>query len=281
MNEFDMPIGKPIYFEGNIRDNNKDAFGFFYCKIIAPDNIKHPILQTHIKTKNEVRTIAPLGQWEDMIFSPEMDNARKYGYKFEILWGYKFKAENIFKGYVGILYKFRLQYNKYHPLNLIAKLLLNSLYGRFGMIDSFLDIRIFNNFKSFKSWYNIHNESVVDFFELGNKIFVQYRFEIKNQKTELYGNLETHNVSISIALAITAYARIHMSQFKNNPNFNLYYSDTDSIYIDRALPEYLVNSKVLGKMKLEYILDDAIGQTIFQSRLIYYLWKYIFDLGLI
>jgi hypothetical protein len=40
------------------------------------------------------------------------------------------------------------------PLNLIAKLILNSLYGRFGMIDSFPNITIFNNFDSFKMiWY--------------------------------------------------------------------------------------------------------------------------------
>ena len=74
----------------------------------------------------------------------------------------------------------------------------------------------------------------------------------------LYGNLETHNVSIGIASAITAYARIHMSQFKNNPDFNLFYTDTDSVYIDKPLSNDLVNSKILGKMKLENVLTRAI-----------------------
>jgi hypothetical protein len=32
-----------------------------------------------------------------MIFSPEMDNAIKFGYKFEILWGYTFEKLNISK----------------------------------------------------------------------------------------------------------------------------------------------------------------------------------------
>jgi hypothetical protein len=63
----------------------------------------------------------------------------------------------------------------------------------------------------------------------------------------LYGNLETHNVSIGIASAITAYARIHMSQFKNNPDYNLYYTDTDSVYIDKPLADNLIDNKVLGK----------------------------------
>ena len=187
-----------------------------------------------------------------------MDNAVKAGYQFEILWGYKFKPKNIFKSYVDTLYQLRLNYPKSNPMNFIAKLLLNSLYGRFGMIDSFPDITIFDNFKSFKEWFNKYNEDVIDWIELGNKILVQHRSEDKDQQNMLYGNLETHNVSIGIASAITAYARIHMSQFKNNSDFNLFYSDTDSIYIDKPLPKDLINKNILGKMKLEYILDKAI-----------------------
>jgi hypothetical protein len=57
-----MPIGFPTYFEGNIRVIEPNSFGFFYCNITAPDNLKHPILQTHVKINNMTRTIAPLGQ---------------------------------------------------------------------------------------------------------------------------------------------------------------------------------------------------------------------------
>jgi hypothetical protein len=80
-----MPVGIPTLFKGNIRLIDPKAFGFFYCNIIAPDKLKHPILQTHVMTNNGIRTIAPLGQGSDMLFSSEMDNAIKYGYKFEIL----------------------------------------------------------------------------------------------------------------------------------------------------------------------------------------------------
>jgi len=189
MDEFDMPIGKPILFEGDIRIVDPEAFGFFYCNIIAPDNLDHPIIQTHIKTDAGIRSVAPLGTWEDMIFSPEMDNAMKLGYKFDILWGYKFKKENIFKNYVGTLYQLRLKFIKGHPLNLVSKLILNSLYGRFGMIDEFPNITIFKNFNSFKKWYDNHNEDVIQFEELGDRIMVIHRSEVKNQQTDLYGNL--------------------------------------------------------------------------------------------
>jgi hypothetical protein len=56
-----MPIGNPTYFSGNILKINPEAFGFFYCKIKSPNNILHPILQTHVKTQAGTRTISPIG----------------------------------------------------------------------------------------------------------------------------------------------------------------------------------------------------------------------------
>ena len=74
----------------------------------------------------------------------------------------------------------------------------------------------------------------------------------------LFEEKAEHNVSVSIAAAITAYSRIHMSQFKNNPDINLYYSETDSIYTDSNLDESLISNNKLGLLKLENICDKAI-----------------------
>src|ERR1700760_2388547 len=80
-----------------------------------------------------------------MIFSKEMDNAINLGYKINILWGYTFNKDYIFKEYVDYLYNLRLEYPKSDPLNYIAKILLNSLYGRFGMDDNFTEVNIIHN----------------------------------------------------------------------------------------------------------------------------------------
>ena len=48
-----------------------------------------------------------------------------------------------------------------------------------------------------------------------------------------------------------------MSFFKNNPDFKLFYTDTDSVFVDKPLPDSLVNSK-LGNFKLEYIFKKGI-----------------------
>src|SRR5947208_7592892 len=144
-------------------------------------------------------------------------------------------------------------------MNFIAKILLNSLYGRFGMDDNFTEANV------------IHKDYIADFESkfLDNILSIENLGEYKLVICKLNEINEeaTHNVSIGIAAAITAYARIHMSQFKNNPNLKLYYTDTDSIYIDKPLPDHLVSNTILGKMKLKYILNDAI----FLAPKVYYL----------
>jgi len=80
-----------------------------------------------------------------MIFSPEMDNAINYGYSFKILRGYLFQKSHIFRDYIDALYQIKQSHSKNEPMYLISKLLLNSLYGRFGIDDSFLDVSILDS----------------------------------------------------------------------------------------------------------------------------------------
>lgn len=65
-----------------------------------------------------------------------MEKAIDDGYTIEIIRGYKFERGKIFEGFVDALYALRSQYPKGHPMNLIAKLLMNSLYGKFGRVIS-------------------------------------------------------------------------------------------------------------------------------------------------
>jgi len=256
MKTYDMPIGNPTYFEGNILKYEPNAFGFFNCKIEAPNNLEHPIIQTHLKTKNGIRTVAPLGTWSGMLFSEELKNAIKFGYKFNIIDGYLFKKQNIFKDYINILYKMRLDYPKSDPMNYIAKLLLNSLYGRFGMNNNFMINEVYHENDIIKNKILEKTNNIQNIIELGEYNIIQSQND--NLDNRLDNGSITHNINIAIASAITAYARIHMSQFKNNPNYKLYYSDTDSIYINKPLDNSLISNKTLGAMKLESINTKAI-----------------------
>ena len=45
MDSLEMPVGKPIAFEGDITQFELDAFGLFYCKFTTHNYIEHTILQ--------------------------------------------------------------------------------------------------------------------------------------------------------------------------------------------------------------------------------------------
>ena len=67
------------------------------------------------------------------------------------------------------------------------------------------------------------------------------------------------SINVSVASAITANARICMSLYKNREDYELYYSDTDSYFLNKPLPKDLVDNKQLGKFKLEKILTKLVA----------------------
>jgi DNA polymerase family B len=257
-----MPVGKPIAFYGNIRTTDPNAYGFFYCKITSPDNLEHPILQRRIKTCDGLRTVAGLGSWTGWIYSLEMDNAMNYGYTFEILKGYQFEKGSIFKEYVETMYNLRMKYEKGHPMNLIAKLLMNSLYGKFGMKNEGTLIEIFNTTNDaenqmLEEMLDVYGPTVKDFFKIGNHIVTIRKSLLNYTNDENEDKFHGLNVNVAIASAISAGARMWMSSVKNNPNFNIYYSDTDSVVTDAPLPSFMVG-KDLGQFKLEHPIKRAV-----------------------
>ena len=130
---------------------------------------------------------------------------------------------------------------------LISKLLMNSLYGRFGM-NEILYIHEITEDSKLNNY--IDKYSINEIISLNNnKSLISY-FD-NNIKDNIILNNETFsNISISITSAITAYSRIHKTQFKNNPDFELFYTETDSIDIDTPLQDKFIGTE-LGLMKLE------------------------------
>ena len=208
-----------------------------------------------------IRTVAGLGSWTGWVSSLEYDLCLDLGYKFEILKGYKFDKKIIFKEYVETLYSLRLKYDKTHPLNLVAKLLMNSLYGKFGMQAYSTSVQIYDS-TSVKQMEYLHDlleitgESIQDLLKIDRFLILQSKsINYKYDKSEdLYHGLD---VNIAIASTVTAGARCIMSKPKNNSIANIYYTDTDSIITDVPLPESEVGSE-LGKFKLECIIDRAV-----------------------
>lgn len=247
-----MPVGAPTYFEGDITKIMNDAFGFFEVEINAPDNLYIPLLQTKLKTENGKRTISPVGSWIGIYFSEELKEAIKLGYEIKILRGYLFDKENIFKECIETLYNLKENSIRGSADYLIYKLLMNSLYGRFGMSPIMDSHIILDNYTAEEKYYKNDRLIITNVIELDNfDHLISFHNKLNDFNKEL-------NISIPISSAITSYSRILMSKFKNLYTDNIYYSDTDSIYLDTKLDSKFISDSKLGLFKLERIFENAI-----------------------
>jgi len=169
--------------------------------------------------------------------------------------GYLFNQQFIFTDYVQDLYGIKSSVHKSDPMYTISKLLLNSLYGRFGLHAETLlsQTQLLTN----EEMYAI-NDKISDVLAVGyDKKLVTWI--CKDDDEIEMDNFNQMNISLPIAAAVTAYARRHMTQFINNPHYNLYYTDTDSIVIDKPLDPTLVDDKRLGLMKLENVYNEFVA----------------------
>ena len=247
-----MPVGDGVYSTDPNLDN---WFGFIKVEVTCPDNLKVPLLPFR---KDDGTVIHPVGSWTGTYFSEELKNAVKFGYSFKIIEGLKFqKGDNIFNDYVHHFFKLKNGDNKLDKK--LGKLLLNSLYGRFGMknLDVTTSIVTHDQAQYILANYDVfeHSDDIGDGFEIikHSKILKNSRNYIDDNTFTLNGNQNIYSINSSIiASAITSYGRIYMSQFKNMKDNSLLYTDTDSLFMENPLPDELVGPN-LGQFKLEHV----------------------------
>ena len=240
----DMPGGNVQFIKGELNLNDKNIFGFFKAEIIAPDDLNIPVLP--IKYKGN--TLCTLGNWTDWYFSEELREALKYGYKIKLIQGYNFQRKNLFKEYVDILYSIKEQTKKDDPKYSIVKFILNMTYGRFGMNPVKETSVIVPKSKAI-DYLMDSNYDIIDHYVFDNDTeLIRYIENMPEEKTDHIIN--GANVSIAIASAVVSYGRIKINQLKHLKGVKIYYSDTDSVYVDKPLPSKLIGTK-LGQLKLE------------------------------
>jgi hypothetical protein len=127
----DMPTGRPRLTDNK---NLDELFGFSYVKVTAPDEKRLRVAILPIHDENG-QVVCPRGQFHGIFFTEELKNAKKYGYKVEVLYSVIFnRGVGLFNRFVEDLYKQKAEARAIgDPVqDLIAKLLMNSLYGKTG-----------------------------------------------------------------------------------------------------------------------------------------------------
>ena len=135
---------------------------------------------------------------------------------------------------------------------MIAKLLLNSLYGRFGM-SPYADDHTIINKQDENKYLNTKKYQVSNILDLNN----EYELISYNKKV-MSDNKQTLNISIPIAAAITAYSRINMSYYLTKYQDNILTIDTDGIKTDCLLDKQDTGND-LGNMKYEYSFKEFVS----------------------
>jgi hypothetical protein len=271
-----MPVGMPTLvhypsitaFETSLRSG--EFFGFVQCTVQAPFTSTPAGYIGILPIKLQSRLICPGGTFVGFFFSEELLFALNNGYTLlSIKLAYKFqRGENTFKQLIQKLNEMKIeaQLNNQPTIRNIAKLLMNSMYGRFGMKTENVKHQIVDiqGLEKLMKKYNILGQ-----INLGQQILVSYTLnEVlttmgSNPKPEFVNVLESmpHNTNVAIAAAVTAYSRIIINQYKLKAleqGLELYYSDTDSLVLNGPLPETLISSTTLGKLKLEYKFKEGI-----------------------
>jgi hypothetical protein len=240
-------------------------FGFCEAEIETPNTLK-PILPCKYKGK----TIFPTGSWTATYFSEELKAIVKRGYKVKLIKGFEFSKAYLFNEYID--HFFHQNYISRGAQRFISKMHLNQLYGIFGRRkDVITTVNVYNKdlfklvaCKIVKSIVEIDDNitTVLIIDNIDNDIISKLNIKIDR---ELESNFKLVKNNVAISSAVTAYARIHMMDFKLN--FDIYYTDTDSAILGSDLPKHLVG-KELGLMK------DELKGCVIKEALIFDIKKY-------
>lgn len=275
-----IPLNPLQYYKDmrNIDFNN--FFGFCVAKIETPTNLKIPILPYR---KDTGELCFPLGIWTGVYFSEELKKVAKYGYKITPIEGWEFSKLILFDKYVIHFYDIKKN-AKSDAEKFIAKMQLNQLYGYFGRSRELIITKYVNK----NELENLVKSSIIrklievndDLFivsitaNINYKIINELNMKLDNKIKEF--NYNSIKSNVAVAAAVTAYARMKMIDFKMSSDFNILYTDTDSIYTDKPIPKHLIGNEIgLFKNELEgKAINNIIKEAIFIGNK-QYIYKYI------
>jgi hypothetical protein len=214
-------INYDVKLEDILLSNNQ---GFYFCEVYRPS-----ITYISLFPKSSEKISSITDYYYGLYYSEEIKLWHKLGYKItKIYYGYEFKKQNFFNHFIEEFYEYkRIGFNKnISRKSNIYKSILNTLYGNIGRRNLIQPTKLGKNDKGDISLYPMI--------------------------TAGYSRL-----NMSVYCAIISYARMHLLEVIETHKLNLYYIDTDSFVVDKAIPYQYVNHKI-GSFKLENFLKNAI-----------------------
>jgi hypothetical protein len=234
----------PTSYTGRWTDKYNGRLGIYRGYYHQPDNTG-PALIFNIENKTAY-------SGEGVLTSLEIDYLLSIGGSFQCIEGFWYtQTGKLFQGYVDTIYGIRMDAKERgdETLTFICKILLNSLYGKFGQKPEGTTYQVVRNQEEYRRLVKDKTKSVDN---LGNFLAITEELPVEHRFP-------------AISAFITARARImiHTAIMAHKENF--YYCDTDCMHISEPLDEEFIG-KGLGQFKLEYT-----GRVIYLGKKLY--WK--------
>lgn len=199
------------------------------------------------------RLLFPIGRMETTLSTPELIHALRHNRIRSVGRVAWYQKADLFSDFVATLYAQRQQYarNGNPAFAFLCKILLNSLYGKFG--------------QSGRNWETVRPAEPTDPVEWweqdekdGPVVKYRIRFDLVQR---LEKDDESRDSFPAIAAHVTAYARMHMWRLMQNAGYpHVFYSDTDSLVVDeigfRSLAANISEFE-LGMLKVEDVANNA------------------------
>ena len=239
MYEYDYPISKPQIIQTPDKKVFMENEGITKARVISPNDLYLPVLPSKIKIKTDTKLMFVLGEYEGWWDNALLRKAKELGYTITPQKSYIFKTEYIFRDFVKHFYSIKENSESNTPMYLIAKLLMNSLYGKFGQRQD-------SEFMIKDPSPDENEYEIIDYVDLDTG-WVKVKQESKGK---------SFLPQISIHVTAMAQLKLYESMEKIlEKDYRLYYTDTDSLTTD--YPNIPV-SKKLGDFKREKLLHSAI-----------------------
>lgn len=235
----EFPDPSSAVYVDNPKEFVLEYFGILNCTVEC-QNMKYPLLPFRSKKLNKL--IFPIGSFTGTWTILELNKAVSLGYKIlSYNWAIIYKKTFYpFKEYVLDIYKKRMELKANgSSIEIIFKLFLNSLYGKFGQKD-FIEIK---------------------FIDMKNITEAQHRLILDCDNMSVFEDLayctfkkeSNSNFLFPIFCAyVTAYGRNKLYDYIKE--YEADYCDTDSIVTSKVIKD----SKELGEMKLECNIKEGV-----------------------
>lgn len=212
----------PVRYAGRVRRRNPARWGVYRVRVGVPD-MEIPPLPCRSR-----KLIFPVGVWDGILTGTELDLAEELGAVIRVDEGWEWETEPVLQSYVEDLYDRRVRAED-PAEKLVWKLLLNSLYGKFGQSR---EAKVYLADDGSEGIWPIYRPD-------GTPSGAAYRLEVSRAS-----HLLPH-----IACAVTALGRVRLWRLLSGSD--PLYCDTDSVVTESDLP----TGPGLGELKLEGTAD--------------------------